>query len=488
MNKSQSFDNTVLYSAIANPKNNKSSEAIHAYLRVLTLSREINTTDEAILSKKYNYLSPHMIPKLIKNKYIKKVPTMTKTIEKKDKFDNVYDKRKISVKGGHVLTEGGKNAIEYQNRELYGYALSQLAKYTGKADIEGRQARQDLAATLVLCELCDINYTYNSHPHIAGELLFEHPEYNNNKGKKQLTDALRNCYSNKPIAYPLLCFNKTYENLDFIFGLQAKLIICDKEEMLPVYNFDYYSFNNPYSSLFAKNEKSSLKDFATTKTSNKSTPYKYPIRNNNYYIGRAIATISNMSNIKNIFDINKKNGFKIDEYLNKIPTTRQNIKNIFSMQFQNYYLLIRNYDFVKSQYKYIMLPLEAKEKINSLFFEKNEIATTSLYLKKYYEANDYRVIKKFKYGMNMYKVPLIRISPTTTFTKDGNPIYYLWDLDILRIHKAIMDDSEKPKIFCFFKDQIDIITEIINCYRKDKNTKMHINTRIIERSFADSIL
>ena len=158
------------------------------------------------------------------------------------------------------------------------------------------------------------------------------------------------------------------------------------------------------------------------------------------------------------------------------------------MQFQNYYLLIRNYDFVKSQYKYIMLPLEAKEKINSLFFEKNEIATTSLYLKKYYEANDYRVIKKFKYGMNMYKVPLIRISPTTTFTKDGNPIYYLWDLDILRIHKAIMDDSEKPKIFCFFKDQIDIITEIINCYRKDKNTKMHINTRIIERSFADSIL
>lgn len=488
MNKSQNFDNTILYSAIAKPKNNKSSEAVHAYLRVLTLSREISTTDEAILSKKYNYLSPHMIPKLIKNKYIKKVPTTTKIFEKKDKFDNVYDKRKITVKGGHMLTESGKNAIEYQNRELYGYALNQLSKYTGKSDIDGRQARQDLAATLVLCELCDINYTYTSHPHIASELLFEHPEYEGNEGKKYLTNALENCYSDNPIAYPLLCFNKTYENLDFTLGIQAKLIICDKKEMFPVYNFDYYSFDNPYNSFFARSEKPSLRDFATTRASNKSTPYKYPIGSNNYYTGRAIATISNISNIRNIFDINKENGFKVDEYLNKIPTVRQNIKNIFNMQFQNFYLLVRNYDFVKSQYKYIMLPLKAKEKINSLFFEEAELATSSLYLKKYYEINSYKAIKKFKYGMNMHKVPLSRLSPTTTFTKEGNPIYYLWDLDILRIHKAIMDNSEKPKIFCFFEDQIDIITEIINCYRKNKNTKMNISTRIIKRNFADNIL
>ena len=92
MNKSESYGNIVLLSTIAKPISSTNSRELHSYLEILTMAGEISTVDEGLLAKKYKGLAVHVIPKLIKNKYIKKVPRVEKTTKRNDKFKHTYDK------------------------------------------------------------------------------------------------------------------------------------------------------------------------------------------------------------------------------------------------------------------------------------------------------------------------------------------------------------------------------------------------------------
>lgn len=488
MNKSESYGNVVLLSTIAKPISSINSRELHSYLEILTMTGEISTVDEGLLAKKYKGLAVHVIPKLIKNKYIKKVPRVEKTTKRKNKFENTYDKEINIAKASHVLTNGGKEAILFQNSERYGYMLKHLQSFLGKLNVLQRQSSQELASALVLCSLLDINFSYNTHPHIANEILYEFPELDNDKSKLEIKKALEKCKSNNPIAYSVNCFLKTADYMDFFLGTQAKVLICDKNEIFPVYVLDNYSTQNPYRSIYAKNEKGILNNYLTTPTTKKSTPYNYPFSKSNGLNGKAIATISSLKNIPNVFDINKKNGFYINEYLEKKEMCRKNIRNLLKLKFESCYLLIRSDKKLKEQYNFIMLNEKEKIKINEMFFNKEEISNNALYLNQYFNLNEYRVAKKIKYELNMSKVPLYKISPTTTFTKEGNPVYFVWDLDIMKIHKAIMDSSSKSKIFCFFDDQVEIISKIIDCYKQNKDSKMGIKTRIIPRKSVEKHL
>ena len=115
-----------------------------------------------------------------------------------------------------------------------------------------------------------------------------------------------------------------------------------------------------------------------------------------------------------------------------------------------------------------------------MFFEESELTTLQSYYDIYYERNNYRRGIK-KYGVNTKTHNYELIAPIDGFTHAGKAVFYLWELDIPKIHKAIYDNAPNGKIFCFFKDQINIIKKIFECYKINESITFNIQIKLISR-------
>lgn len=475
-------DKLTLYAPVEKPSKNSNSNGATIYLKILSYAGEMATTDEGLLAKKYKTLTTNVIPKLVKYGYITKQKSKTVVTSQISRFGKEYGKIKSNIHSSHQLTMIGKRALLYQNKNAFGYELKQTLTSNVPSYYKRRFNSQDISSLLVLYELLDIDYFYDSHPHIGNEILYENNIFDHNDNYELLKEGLEKCYSEKPIGYATKIFSNTVDYMDYFLGMVCRGFICYNKETFPVYVFDNYDVKTEQRRFIAKNEKNKILNAFSQENVKKSTPYQYPLKTSKNFIGNAFCTVATNSRIENIFDIKKSPLKKVDEYGFVKTQSYKLIKTLVSIGYEHIYLLVRNYKFLKEQYNLCIAKYEDKEKINSSILKNQELDTSNYFLKEYYRKNKY-IGKNVKYGYNMEKVAAYDICPTHHFTILGNPIYLLWDLDIIKIHKAIVDFSEKEKIFYFFEEQKDIVLSILNCY-KYSNKKLGVTINFVSMKNA----
>ena len=493
-NKIEGLDNIKPIKSISFPTESNLSIATNRFLEILSYSGEISVRDTGILSKKYNnVISTHTIPRLSKAGYITRIDK-TVLFKKNDfSFDINKSMEKEIARPAYILTEQGREALAIQNKGMFGYSLSICPSFSGVYNIAKRNINQEISSALVLCDLLNINSTYCTHPHIYNELDYECGECENNLSNTNITikpnylSALKNFGGEETVGYTFRVFQNTNFYDDHIKGIQARMFLCVSNTLFFLYIMDNKSIMNRKLSLEFRNEKPKKNNLLISED-NSIFPSNYCFNYNGPYCGNAIFCIESINQIANIFDIKRKPRHIYDSYNNKkeVPS-RKNIQAIVNMLYDNSYLVIRNLPNLYEHFKMLLLPYEVKAVINSFFFSESDLSSMQTFYEIYYTQNNYaRGIKKF--GVNTRKFGKEYVAPVDAFTHEGKAVFYMWELDIAKIHKAIYDNVRKGKIFCCFDDQVEIFTQIFRCYQSDKDTTYNIKIKSIDRKSVIDIL
>lgn len=478
----------TLYPPLAYPPTNNNALGAYAFINILLASGEISTIDEALLTTKFKTLNTNVIPKLVKYGYIKKRDRKVDKEILKTQYGTIYDKRERVVRAGHILTTSGKKALEVQNKDIFGYYINKKGTKNTPTDIRNRNQMQDVASLLVLFELLGIDYSYNSHPPIVSEFLYSVGKSLKTNEMQLIEKSLEKCISDKPIGYSFNIYSKTSVFLDKLFGLICKGFICQNEECFPVYVFDNYDINSEQRRFNSHVEHKKIKEIFSTKDIKKLTPYNYPIDIDNSFLGNAFCTVANEKNIQNIFDIKKKPLKYIDQYGLIKSKNYKIIKSLSNIGYRHVFLLVRNFKYLKEQYALDLASYSDKQRINQLFLEdfEDELDKAKIFLPDYYIKNKYKS-KGIKYGFDMTKVSPAEICPTENFTIYGNPMYLLWELDVAKINRAVLDFSKETKYFFFFEEQKDIALNILYNF-KINDVKLGIEVFFIPMQKALNII
>lgn len=479
-------DKLTLYAPIEKPNNSPNCKATMTFLDILTYSGEIATVDEGILATKYKTLTTNVIPKLIKYGYLKKKKSEKRKKIVKSHLGQEIDEKIEILPASHTLTPDGEKALMYQNRDFFKFNFDCIYNRKALSNYNNRFNLQDFSSLLVLFEMLDINYSYHTHPKIGNEYCFENEITDLGKQTGEIMKSLDFDCFDEPLGYTTRVFSKTTLYLDYFFGLICRGFICANKECFPVYVFDNFDIKNTYKRIKGKNERKKIIEIFSTKNVKRLSPYNYPISAEKQFLGNAFCTVANNSRIENVFVIKKQSTKYIDDYGIVKERHNKNIRSLISIGYKKIYLLVRNYKYLKEQFALCLANFSEIDKINNLYIEDYSIDKTNIYLKNYYKENGYTGNNN-KYGFYMNKVSPYDVCPTHTFTSDGCPIYFLWDLDIIKIHKAIMDHSVKEKVFVIFEEQLEIFIRIINCYKFGEQM-LGITVEFIEMNDALKII
>lgn len=472
--------------AISNNNGSKLAIATNKFLEILAISGEISTKDIGILSKKYKDINVHVVPTLVKYGYIKKINKVVITKKADVSYDVNRRNEKFISKASYILTEQGKDALVEQNSDLYSYPINHISiPFRGESAVNNRNSNQEVAGALVLCELLNINALYSNHPHIYNEVDYDRE---NNLIEKITDENFLNFVSEEPVAYTMRVFNKTKLYDDHIKGIQSKMFICANSTIYFVYILDNKSMLNRANTLEARNEKAKKNNLLYRGINEGLLPRKYTCIENGAYFGNALYVIENVNQLSNIFDLKRKSRTIIDSYYRKkVVASRRNIQSIVHSLFTNSYLLIRNDKNLKVQFEMLLYDISKKKLINSIFFDDGEITPIDAFYRMYCATNGYfKGIVKF--GVNTKKYDVASVVAVDDFTIDGIAIYYLWELDIVKIHKSIYENAQGGKIFCCFDDQKEILLKIIDCYRLTDTSDFGIDIRTIPRELVLKML
>lgn len=471
--------------AISQNNGSKLAVATNKFLEILATSGEISTKDIGILSKKYKDINVHAVPTLVKYGYIKKINKVVITKKADVSYDIKRRNEKFISKASYILTEQGKEALVEQNRSLYGYPINHISiPFRGESSVNSRNSNQEVASALVLCELLNVNALYSNHPHIYNEVDYD---IEHNLIEKTDEDFL-NFISEEPVAYTMRVFNKTKLYDDHIKGIQSKMFICANNTIFLVYILDNKTMANRANTLESRNEKAKKNSLLYKGMNEGILPRNYACIENGAYFGNALYVIENINQLSNIFDIKRKSRTIIDSYYRKkVVASRRNIQSIVHSLFTNAYILIRNDKNLKVQFDMLLYDMSKKKLINSIFFDENEITPIDAFYRMYCATNGYfKGIVKF--GVNTKKYDVASVVAVDDFTVDGKAIYYLWELDVAKIHKSIYENSQGGKIFCCFDDQKEILLKIIDCYRLTETSDFRIDIRTIPRELVLQML
>lgn len=461
------------------------SIATNKFLEILAISGEISVRDIGLLSKKYKDINVHVVPSLAKKGYIRKIEKAVVIKQANVSYDVNRSKERDVAKKSYILTEKGKEALLQQNYNLFGYPIEYVAPmFHGESDVSCRNSNQEVASSLVLCELLNINALYSNHPHIYNEIDFDL--------KHNLIDNVSedwiNFVSEVPVAYSMRVFKNTDIYDDHIKGIQAKMFICANHSIFLVYIMDNKSMENRGNTIESRNEKAKKNNLLYQGLTGGILPHNYACIENGAYFGNALFVIDNINQVSNIFDLKRKSRTIYDSYHRKKEVaSRRNIQSIVNNLFTNSFLIIKNDKHLQEHFKMLLYDFSTKKLINSIFFDENEITVIESFYRQYCATNGYyKGITK--YAVNTKKYDVASVVPVDDFTIDGKAIYYLWELDIVKLHKSIYENAPNGKIFCCFEDQEEIIKKVIDCYRVVENSKFNINIRSIPRELVLEML